>query len=509
MEKIYSKTSNNYKDKFFSSIKNYNNNILLDLLNNSFDDDKNIMVSELDINLNKLQIENINKIETYKNIKNTGNNNNSKLEFKNELRDNILKFLQNKNNKSFNKKLNNKTKRNTISNTKTSINFALLTPSNECFRTINDNKNNEGKINKRNCFIKINKEQINNKKSIIDKNIKNKEFIFKKIKNKYYTQSIFNKLNNNKIYKKIKSNKSHFSHPKKGLLNTEIKRVKNIPNINENIKINHSNIKNSKNTFFLKDIIKQSNSTRNSFKNSTIKNTFKNLKKFKILNSISKPNEIKKNTINKKLITLSSIRFSFIDNHNKTKNISHEKHENNHKLFIKRTIPSKFRNLTLKEINMFNSNLNSTRSNCSSSINNTSYIKEKEKNYTNYDKNKLKSLLNKKEPKIHIKKNLENILNKKPINIVNININRNNNFIMNINNNEYDNKKNSSKNKRKIRKFFSFQNNLKLGDSYKKEIFKKGSKDKKIINKEKKIISLINKTEKNKIYFQINENKSK
>ena len=239
MEKIYSKTSNNYKDKFFSSIRNYNNNILLDLLNNNLDDDKNIMVSELDINLNKLQNENINKIENYKNIKNTGNNNNSKLEFKNELRDNILKFLQNKNNKSFNKKLNNKTKRNTISNTKTSINFALLTPSNECFRTINDNKNNEGKINKRNFFIKINKEQINNKKYIIDKNIKNKEFIFKKIKNKYYTQSIFNKLNNNKIYKKIKSNKSHFSHPKKGLLNTEIKRVKNIPNINENIKINY------------------------------------------------------------------------------------------------------------------------------------------------------------------------------------------------------------------------------------------------------------------------------
>ena len=82
-------------------------------------------------------------------------------------------------------------------------------------------------------------------------------------------------------------------------------------------------------------------------------------------------------------------------------------------------------------------------------------------------------------------------MNKNPINIVNININRNNNFIMNINNehfiNTISNKKimnSSSKIEGRIRKFFSFQNFLNLNDNYKKNILKRMNKEKN--NKDKK-----------------------
>ena len=168
---------------------------------------------------------------------------------------------------------------------------------------------------------------------------------------------------------------------------------------------------------------------------------------------------------------------------------------------MKRIIPNKYRNLTLKEIKLLN-NLNLTKSYCSSFLNTTN---EKEKNLSTivYEKKRLKSPISKIETKIQVRKNLQNSLKKKPINIVNININRNNNFIMNFNNNDNIHYKNinstTKKDGGKIRKFFSFQNFFNLGENYKKESYKKISKEKKSISKDKKIIPFAGKTERNKI----------
>ena len=80
------------------------------------------------------------------------------------------------------------------------------------------------------------------------------------------------------------------------------------------------------------------------------------------------------------------------------------------------------------------------------------------------------------------------MFNKNPINIVNININRNNNFIMNINDDNFVNSINNNNNKiinssskieGKIKKFCSFQDFLNFNENYKKNIFKGFSKEKK------------------------------
>ena len=145
-----------------------------------------------------------------------------------------------------------------------------------------------------------------------------------------------------------------------------------------------------------------------------------------------------------------------------------------------------------------------TKSYCSTFLNTTNF-NEKEKNLSTfiYEKKRLKSPVCKIETKIQVKKNLENSLKKKPINIVNININRNNNFIMNFNNNVNIHSKNINssikKNGGKIRKFFSFQNFFNLSENYKKESYKKISKEKNSVNKDKKRIQLVGITERNKI----------
>lgn len=504
MKNITTNYYKNYNNNIFTPKNNYNN-VLFDLLNdNNSDDDKNVMISELDINLSNSQIESIDNINSNKNIKKTENNNDSKSEFKNKLVHNIINFLQNKKeyNTSFNNIQNISNKNEEIPKTKTALNLTSLTPSKARFKTINANKSNHLKINKGTYFIKINKKPLKEKKSIIVNNIKKKDSILKKTRNKF-NNFITNESSNNNynIYKKMKTEYSQIVNKCKSLLDTEVKKVKYIPSINEIKKINSSNIKNNKNTSFIKDNINQLTARRNSLKNTLIKNNFNNLKNYKtVLNSNSSQKETKKKIINnKQLIPLSNNRFSITDNHTIIKNSSNEKCKTSNKLIIKKKIPNKFRNLTLKEINLLNSTINGTRSNCSSFINNTTFSKEKEKNFSKivYEKKILKNFFNKKQLKIHVKKNLQYILNKKPVNILNININKNNNFFMNLNNNEQDSNKKirlSTKKSGKIRKFFSLEN-FYLGEAYKKEIYKKIAKDKKSINKDKKVISLIGNTE--------------
>ena len=86
---IYSKPKQIYYDNLFSPIRKYNN-MFMELLSNCHDDDKNMMVSELDINVNDSQFENEEEIEQKKEEK-TIKNNDSKNEFKYELKENIMK----------------------------------------------------------------------------------------------------------------------------------------------------------------------------------------------------------------------------------------------------------------------------------------------------------------------------------------------------------------------------------------------------------------------------------
>ena len=235
-----------------------------------------------------------------------------------------------------------------------------------------------------------------------------------------------------------------------------------------------------------------------------LRNTFNHLTNHKILNTNSISKEKKqKEALNKQLLSLYNKEYLLTDNNYHTsKNILHEKHDiyNNNKA-MKKIIPNKYRNLTLKEIKLLN-NLNLTKSYCSSFINTASNGKEKNYSTIVYEKKRLKSPISKIEEKIQVRKNLENSFKKKPINIVNININRNNNFIMNFNSNDNVHNKNvntsTKKDGGKIRKFFSFQNFFNLGENYKKESYKKISKEKKIVNKDKKGIQFAGKTERNK-----------
>lgn len=483
---IYSKPKQIYYDNIFSPIRKYNH-MFTELLSNCHGDDKNIMVSELDINVDDSQVENEEEVEQNKKeeiIKNPKPKN----EFKYELKENIMKLLENKKqNITFSKTKDNDNNKDFIPKAKPSLNLTSLTPTNDCFKTLNVNKNNDGKVNKKNYLIKINKKQIIKKKSMI--NNKRKDIFLKNSNNKFgKTMAKFN----SNIYKKIKKN-NILLNQQKSLLITEVKKNKNVQSfINENKKISNT--------------INQTTYKRNSFKNSMLRNTFKHLTNHKILNTISKSKEKKeKDFLNKQLLSLYIKKYSLTDNnYNTSKNILHEKHDigNNNKP-MKKIIPNKFRNLTLKEIKLLN-NLNLTKSYCSSFLNTTN-INEKEKNLSTiiYEKKRLKSPISKIESKIQVRKNWENSIKKKPINIVNININRNNNFIMNFNSNDnvHNKKINTSikKDGGKIRKFFSFQNFFNLGESYKKESYKKISKEKQSLNKNKKSIPFAGKTERNKI----------
>ena len=506
---IYSKPHKSYFNQYFNPNKNYNSNMLINIFDNNkqeFDKDKNIMISELDIKLNNSESETKDKIDCDKQI--ASNKNEVKTEFKKQLTDNIIKFLQknNENNNSFNDVISKKN--DIFSKAKNALNLAMISPNNKYFKTININRNNNEKINNKNYFIKINrKPNTNKKRPIININNKKKEFIIKEMKNKDF-KSFIEKFNNN-TYKKIKKNNILFNQPRKSLLFTSSNKNKNLPtfNITDNKKINYSNIKFNKNiSLFKENIINKSSTLRNSFKSSIVKlktkNTFKHSKtnnhnfnqNHQILNSNSKPKDKFFHNRRRQLFSKSkSKKHSITENnynydYNTAKNYSHKIYDMsaNSSNNLNKIIPNKYRNLTLKEINLLKNNFNLNYSgNNYSTYFNTTFNKEQDKNYSTvvYEKKKLNGPL--KNIKIQVKKKFKNFVNKNPINIVNININRNNNFIMNINNDHFintiSNKKimnSSSKIEGRIRKFFSFQNFFNLNDNYKKNILKRMNKEK-------------------------------
>ena len=503
---IYSKPHKSFFNQFYNPSKNYDNKMLINIFDNNkqeFDKDKNIMISELDIKLNNSDSETKDKIDCHKQI--TSNKNEAKTEFKKQLTDNIIKFLQknSENDNSFNDAIPKKN--DIISKAKKALDLASISPNNKYFKTININinRNHNEKINGKNYFIKINRKlNANKKKPTINSSKNKKEFIIKEMKNKDF-KSFIEKFNSN-AFKKIKKNNILFNQPRKSLLFTSSKKQKNLHNFNNTDykKIDYSNIKFNKNiSLFKESIINKSSILRNSFKSSIAKSktkkTFKHSKahnqnfnqNHQILNSNSKPKY--KLFLNRRQLFSKSKKHSITENnynYNTAKNNSYKIYDmsTNSSNNLRKIIPNKYRNLTLKEIYVLknNFNLNFPRNNYSTYFN-TTFNKEQNRDYSTivYEKKKLKSPL--KNLKIHVKKNFNNIANKNPINIVNININRNNNFIMNINNDHFintiNNKKimnSSSKIEGKIRKFFSFQNFLNVNDNYKKIILKRMNKEK-------------------------------
>ena len=490
---INSKPSRSHYNKFYDSSKNYNNmlNELLD--NNSIDNAKKVMISELDIKINNSPNESYKEIEKNKVIKNTE----PKKEFKIELKDSIIKFLQkNLENIKSSNDLSVKTKE-LLPKTKKALNLTSITPSNNRFKTLNINNNKHKE--RPNNFMKINRKTTKTKTLKINESIKKNEILIKKIKAKNF-HSFINKFSYT-TNKKTKTNNPIFSQAHKSLLATVNKKHKNILSNYDNRKSTYSNMKFKKNKSFIKDNFNKTNTLRNSYKNSFVNNNF-TLKYRKILHSNSKPKE-KKIKLNNKFAFLSKTKYAKTEsNYNTTKNLVLKKNDININKFLKKkNVPIKYRNLTLKEINILN-NFNFTKNNFSSFFNST-FTKEKDKNCSTItnEKQKLKSQINKK-LKINAKKTNKNLLNKNPINIVNININKNNNYIMNINNSENSNlnviekKKNKaySKNEAKMKKFCSFQNFLSLSDKYKKNILKRFlSKGKNIINKDIKVVPFVGK----------------
>ena len=508
---IYSKPLKSF-NQFYTINKNYNN-MLINLLDDSkLNKNKNIMISELDIKLNSSQSESYDKIELdKKNIINT-NKNEAKTEFKKQLTENLIKYLQKneKNNNSNDIEYKNKNKKDIILKAKKALNLTSITPLNKRFNTININRNNDEKIIKKKYFIKINNKINTNKQRPIIINNNKKEFLIKKLKNKNI-KLFLEKINTNT--KKKNNNTIIINQPHKSLLltSTKINMSKNNPTINDNKKIKSINLKFNKNTSF-KEKINNSNNLRSSFKKVKITKEYNHIKNYKIFNSNSKSKEkfLSKN----KLIYLSNGKNTFTENiynynNNTSKNISNKKKVDNN--FIKKKINhNKYRNLTLKEINLLNNNLNLniSRSNYCSFLNNNYNNKEKKKNFSTIE-NEKKTIISPlyKKLKIHVKKNIHNMFNKNPINIVNININRNNNFIMNINNDNFINSINnnnkimnsSSKIEGKIKKFCSFQDFLTFNENYKRNILKRFSKEKKKNNiLEMKNIPFIKKIDINK-----------
>ena len=487
---IKSKQSKIQYNEYYENKKNYN--MLNDLLdNNSIDNAKKVMISELDININNSENESYREIEHNEMIKNTE----PQKEFKKELKDSIIQFLQ-KNIESMNNsnEINNKEKE-FKPKTKKALNLTSITPSNNRYKKLNINKSKE----KNNNVIKINRK--NTKTNTIKNNdgIKKNVILIKKVKYKNI-HSILSKFNYT-TNKKTKKNNPIYNQPYNSLLGTMNKKFNTILSINDNKKSNsnYSNMKFNKNKSFVKDNFNKSNTLRNSLKNSFVNNNFI-LKYHKILNSNSKPKE-RKIHLNNQYKFLTTIKYAKTENsYNTTKYMTSKKCDiNRNKFTEKKIMPIKYRNLTLKEINILN-NFTLPKNNCSSFFNST-FTKEKDKNFSTiiYEKQKLKKFINKK-LKLYVKGKLKNVLNKNPINIVNININKNNNYIMNINNSENSNisenkkRKASFKNEAKMKKLCSFKNYIHLNDHYKQYILKRIiNKDKLFNNKDKKRINLVSK----------------
>jgi hypothetical protein len=292
-----------YRNNFF----NYtNNNLLSNLLCDVSDDNKNVMVSELDLNISNSQSQTIQPEQPPPQRK-ILEKQNTEVDFKSQLQSNIIKILEknivyNSNNKNKNKKQNK--------NDKKSVSYKN-TDENK-FKNIN-NKKKEKKKNKNQ-----NQNQTNeNRKKITDINMANIKIIEKNNNYKVClgTYEKNNISNSNKYLSKVNKRKiknkyfvsSAKSRKSRGLKSPNI----NVHKVNSIISPNNKNNGNKKLYF--------NNYTKTDIGIKKYKTIFDNQKNSNQIDSVKYYNQIKQNK-NPNTTSKKAIKSYIIYNHNLNNN---------------------------------------------------------------------------------------------------------------------------------------------------------------------------------------------
>ena len=372
------KTINVYRNNFF----NYtNNNILSNLLCDVSDDNKNVMVSELDLNISNSQAPTPRPENIQPPQKRLLEKQNTEIDFKSQLESNIIKILEK--NLANNNDINNK-----IKTDKKSIN-QIITEENKDINVINLNK------------LNINKEENDNKIKNNNNNNENKNKIKQNDSNKYISKVNSREIKNKYFVSSAKSRKT------RGLKSPNI----NIHKVNSIISPSHKTNGNKKiyiNNYTKTDIclkkyktiIENNNNNTNNNKNNNKNNQINSVKFYNQIKSKTKKNKIQThNTTSKK-----AIKSYIIYNHNLANNkISYP--NNNYRHFIyKLNEKSKSKNILLT---------NNSNNNLDTNVNSNSIHQSEKMNYSKY-----KNLLN------ELQKNLSKHL-KKEENISKANSHRN------------------------------------------------------------------------------------
>ena len=297
------KTINVYRNNFF----NYtNNNLLSNLLCDVSDDNKNVMVSELDLNISNSQSQTIQPEQPPPQRK-ILEKQNTEVDFKSQLQSNIIKILEknivyNSNNKNKNKKQNK--------NDKKSVSYKN-TDENK-FKNINNKKKEKKKNNNQN------QNQTNeNRKKITDINMANIKIIEKNNNYKVClgTYEKNNISNSNKYLSKVNKRKiknkyfvsSAKSRKSRGLKSPNI----NVHKVNSIISPNNKNNGNKKLYF--------NNYTKTDIGIKKYKTIFDNQKNSNQIDSVKYYNQIKQNK-NPNTTSKKAIKSYIIYNHNLNNN---------------------------------------------------------------------------------------------------------------------------------------------------------------------------------------------
>ena len=328
------KTINVYRNNFF----NYtNNNLLSNLLCDVSDDNKNVMVSELDLNISNSQSQTIQPEQAAPQRK-VLEKQNTEVDFRSQLESNLIKILE----KNIVSNSNNKNKKQ-IKNDKKSASYKN-TDENK-FKNINDNKGKKININKTN----------DGRKKMTDINMNNIKIIEKKNNNYKVCLGTCDKNNNinnsnkylSKVNKREIKNKYFVSSAKarksRGLKSPNI----NVHKVNSIISPNNKNNGNKKMYF--------NNYTKTDIGIKKYKTIFDNQKNNNQIDSVKYYNQIKQNK-NSNITSKKAIKSYIIYNHNLNNNKIYP--NNNHHCIYK--ISEKNNNILLTNISNNNCENNST-----------------------------------------------------------------------------------------------------------------------------------------------------
>ena len=328
------KTINVYRNNFF----NYtNNNLLSNLLCDVSDDNKNVMVSELDLNISNSQSQTIQPEQAVPQRK-VLEKQNTEVDFRSQLESNLIKILE----KNIVSNSNNKNKKQ-IKNDKKSASYKN-TDENK-FKNINDNKGKKININKTN----------DGRKKMTDINMNNIKIIEKKNNNYKVCLGTCDKNNNinnsnkylSKVNKREIKNKYFVSSAKarksRGLKSPNI----NVHKVSSIISPNNKNNGNKKMYF--------NNYTKTDIGIKKYKTIFDNQKNNNQIDSVKYYNQIKQNK-NSNITSKKAIKSYIIYNHNLNNNKIYP--NNNHHCIYK--ISEKNNNILLTNNSNNNCENNST-----------------------------------------------------------------------------------------------------------------------------------------------------